>query len=527
MDSEEQPKEISVNEKRIRQITFIYYSRADVRRALFDFSQNRECVPRYFEGFGKRPDSFQYDSDILSFVNKGATSFHCSEELWRDPLEISTDLKDDEIKDLRIGWDLLLDVDSKYLDYSKIYTELLIETLKAHGIKNIGVKFSGSKGFHILVPWKAFPKEIYGQKTKDMFPELPRLICKYLSSCIRDKLANRILEQENFGDLAKKIGTKEEELLITECLGCHRQTSKKELVTWICPGCKNELVMIRKNKRIPKCPNDNCRKPMQEKLSKSIHSCDFCSKDSNRNPENFSKTRTKTEQFIDADLVLVSPRHLFRMPYSLHEKTSLCSVVLDKNNIKTFQIQDASPFKVSVRNFMPDSVEGEAKELLLKALGWQEQNDKVEISMQENNYPKNNEGVDKQKSEDKSKYQEVIIKNLNESLYPPCIRLILNGIKDDGRKRALFILINFFRALKVNSEELEKIIFSWNEKNSNPLEKSYIQAQLIWHKKNDIRLPPNCDKPNYKDLSVCRPDEICKTIKNPINYVFKKYFRKS
>src|SRR3989344_7501176 len=150
----------SFKEQRVREITLMYYSREDVRKYMLKFSKNRECVPQYFEGYGKRPDAFQYESDILEYVKRGATSFHCSEELWSDPLEISTELSKKELDDSRIGWDLLLDIDSPYLEYSKIYAQLLIDTLKFHGIKNIGVKFSGSKGFHIIVPWKAFPEEI-------------------------------------------------------------------------------------------------------------------------------------------------------------------------------------------------------------------------------------------------------------------------------------------------------------------------------------------------------------------------------
>jgi len=150
-NSDKTDEKKSVNEERIRSITLAYYSRLDIRKAMFEFSQNRECIPRYFEGFGKRPDSFQYDSDILTFIQKGATSFHCSEELWKDPLEISTDLKDSEIKELRTGWDLLLDIDSPYLEYSKIFADLLIESLKIHGIKNVGVKFSVSGDTDILI----------------------------------------------------------------------------------------------------------------------------------------------------------------------------------------------------------------------------------------------------------------------------------------------------------------------------------------------------------------------------------------
>ena len=76
----EQPQ--SIREERIRKITHIYYSNPKIQKAIFDFAANREVCPRYFEGFGKRPDCLQYESDIFELVKKGATSFHCSEEIW-------------------------------------------------------------------------------------------------------------------------------------------------------------------------------------------------------------------------------------------------------------------------------------------------------------------------------------------------------------------------------------------------------------------------------------------------------------
>ena len=81
----------SFKEKRLREILFIYYSRPDVRKAMFEFAQNRETIPRYGEGFGKRPDTFEYPSDVVEQIRRGATSFHCSEEIWSDTLEISTE----------------------------------------------------------------------------------------------------------------------------------------------------------------------------------------------------------------------------------------------------------------------------------------------------------------------------------------------------------------------------------------------------------------------------------------------------
>jgi DNA primase large subunit len=225
---------------------------------------------------------------------------------------------------------------------------------------------------------------------------------------------------------------------------------------------------------------------------------------------------------VEADLILVSPRHLFRMPYSLHEKTSLASVVIDKNEIRDFDIKKARPLNLKIKSFYPDSKEEEAKELLLKALDWNEQKEKQEKIIK-NNVINSKPITTNTKQTD---FKKVIISNPSEEIFPPCIKLILNGVKQDGRKRALFILINFFKSLGLSDVELEKKINTWNEKNYQPLKNGYIQSQVIWFKRNSSMLPPNCDKPHYKDLGVCHPDELCKQIKNPVNYAMKKYFRK-
>ncbi|MEM0465790.1 MAG: hypothetical protein QXW97_03785 [Candidatus Pacearchaeota archaeon] len=525
---EKKSKEMSPKEQRIKDITLMYYSRTDVRKAIFEFSKNRECVPRYFEGFGKRPDSFQYDKDILDFVKKGATSFHCSEELWKDPLEISTDLSKSELDDLRLGWDLLLDIDSLYLEYSKIYAELVVEALKFHGIKNIGVKFSGSKGFHIIVPWKAFPKEVYGQSTKNMFPDWPRFICEYLSEVIKDRLEERILKYESLKEISERTGKKIEELIFRKCISCNRAATKKNLITWFCDYCKKEIINIEgtfNNRKKSKCPD--CRKDLIEKKREEIYTCDFCKTNSKKNPEMFASIdHFATEKLIDADLVLVSPRHLFRMPYSLHEKTALVSVVIDENKIRDFEISNARHLKIEIKNYYPDVIEGEAKELLLQALDWNEQKEKKKKIIENQ---KSNLKIDEKiqvKSEIRENFKKTIISNPSDFIFPPCIKIILRGFNHDGKKRALFILINFFKTLGVSENELEKRIESWNEKNEPKLKKGYIQSQLAWFNRNSAKMPPNCINPIYNDIGVCKPDDLCKMIKNPVNYAFKKYFKK-
>jgi hypothetical protein len=96
-------EEVSEKEKRIRSITKLYYSNPKVQETLLSFSKDREVVPRYFEGFGRRPDTLQYPSDIMGLVNKGATSFHASEEIWTDPLGINSDMSSKELTEMRQG----------------------------------------------------------------------------------------------------------------------------------------------------------------------------------------------------------------------------------------------------------------------------------------------------------------------------------------------------------------------------------------------------------------------------------------
>lgn len=518
-DEKSESAEKSFKEQRIREITMIYYSRPKIRKAIFEFGLNREVIPKYYEGFGKRPDSLQFEGDVLEHVRKGTTSFHCSEELWKDVLDLSTEMSRDELDSLREGWDLLLDIDSKYLEYSKIYAILLVDVLKFHGVENIGVKFSGSKGFHIIIPWKAFPEEIYGKETKDMFPEWARVVCEYLSEIIKPKLAEKIFEEQNLGEIAKRTGRGEEELIITECKSCGRGVGKKFLVSWGCDRCKEvgEVVKLEINKRIPKCPE--CRRDLVEKRRDEIYFCEFCNLRSDKNPEMFGKTRAKTETLIDADLVLVAPRHLFRMPYSLHEKTALCSVVIDKDKIRDFQIRDAKPFKIGkeIKSFYPDCEIGEARKLLLQALDWYEQKQREE------------ESVKKSKGSvvkfDKKDYKKITIGEPSEDIFPPQIKSLLKGMKQDGRKRALFILLSFFKCLGANEGWIERKINEWNEKNYQPLKKGYIMSQISWYRRNPSRLPPNFANSIYRELGVDEVDELVRQTKNPVGYAVKRYFQ--
>lgn len=517
-----QYEEKSFKEKRIREITSIYYSQPDIKKALYEFAEKREVVPRYYENFGKRPDSIQFQNDIIEHVKRGATSFHCSQELWYDPLEINTELSRIEFNELREGWDLLLDIDSPYLEYSKIYAKLLIEALELHDIKNLGIKFSGSKGFHIIIPWEAFPKEIYNQKTKDIFPEWPKIICQYLDDIIKPKLTEYIFHKQSLKELAEKTGKKESDLIVDECVSCGRRANTKFQIVWICKSCRDtEVIRIGKN-RIPKCPNENCRKEMTEISRDEILFCDYCNFNSKDNPEMFAKFKEKSEILIEADLVLVTSRHLFRMPYSLHEKTALASIVIDRDKIENFQLTDAKPFKFKVKPYYNKPKENEAKNLLLQALDWYERKKHQEIIIQDKKDLLSKSLPAENKKE--LDFKKIQIPNPSEDIFPPQIKLLLQGMKQDGRKRALMILISFFKSLGVSDLEIEKRIFEWNEKNYLPIKKGYIISQLSWYKKNPGRLPPNFNNSIYRELGVDKPDKLAMETKNPVGYSIKKYF---
>ncbi len=174
-----------------------YYSRKDVQKAICHSSKDREAIARFGEGFGKRPDVIQMPGDVYDFAKKGASSFHISEERWRDPLSLQTGIAKKQLDELRIGWDLIIDIDSKYWDFSKYTAYLIYELLKFYNVKSISCKFSGGKGWHIGVPFEAFPREVYGIETKNLFPDGIRIIASFLIEKVTPELKKYMHKRED------------------------------------------------------------------------------------------------------------------------------------------------------------------------------------------------------------------------------------------------------------------------------------------------------------------------------------------
>ncbi|MFH1503674.1 MAG: LAGLIDADG family homing endonuclease [Candidatus Diapherotrites archaeon] len=857
---------VSVNEQRIRKITSLYYSRPEIQKAIFEFSKNREICPRYFEGFGKRPDSFEYSGDIFELVKKGATSFHCSEELWRDPLKIQTGMNEKQINELRIGWDFLLDIDSKYIDYSRIMAIEILKVLKFHGVKNVGIKFSVSgdtpvlikedkdislfsiaevieklrehrkleilsvgkdrklkfskiygflehkdtlyevnhsqstiplkaTGHHSVFVWskgEIIQKKVTELKKGDFLisynskenpfsqknlivtnnfefsrnqhskklisnnikitKELMRLIGYFLAEGHVTNIINQVgftfnqkeieyiedvkfllnsitgrkisIRHPNSGSTQILIHSKEwanffdtfcgkkkekhvpsfafksPRELFTELLrgyirgdgykigeyGIVVKSVSKRLITefiWLCKlnniSCnisfeqnkehklpqgttfkgslvyllripKSELEIIEFNRQRNKFspyagdkifPVDGLREIYKQIKPKMFNShraeqmtlskrnanlqrikrvLDWFNKfkeneydknsriilenyknlfnsdisvvevekivEKNRErvydvsveetesffgnyypillhnsgskgfhliipwkafPKEINGVKTsekfpewprilikylmeqtkdkliekisglerpnkyikdyKAPKEVMPDLILVSPRHLFRMPYSLHEKTALASIVLKSEELEKFDMKNANPMKLSsleIGDFFPNSKEGEASEFLVQALDWYKEDNKDEVKEEKD-------------------FKPIKLTNLSDTHFSPCIKNILKGISD-GRKRALFILINLFRTIGIDRDELEKRIYDWNKKNESSLQEGYIKNQISWAYRKKPIMPPNC-KEFYSGIGMCEPDSFCRIIKNPASYVIKKSLR--
>lgn len=413
-----------------------YYKRKDVQEAILESAKHKEVTAQFNSSFGKRPDVLSYSSDVIEIVKQGATSFHVSEELWKNPLHLDPSLNRKDLDELRIGWDLVLDIDCKWLEYSQIAADLLIRAIKHNGVKNVSCKFSGNHGFHIGVCFESFPEKVHESFTKDLFPEGPRKIAAYLKVMIAEHLANQILKLDNGVDgVIKKTG----------------KTFKE---------------IVKGNKFDP-----------------------------------FS--------ILSIDTILISSRHLFRMPYSFNEKSNLISTPINPDKVLEFNKILAKPENIRISKYKfldrTNAIKNEAKKLIVESFDYDPKKEEFKVK-------------------NEFKFED-IKEALPEQFFPPCIQFILRGL-DDGKKRALFVLVNFLTSVGWDYEKIENLLKEWNKKNKEPLREVYLIGQIRYHKTHKKKvLPPNCsNKMYYHDLGICKPDELCNKIKNPVNYSRRKTF---
>lgn len=489
-----------------------YYKRLEIQEAIVDAAENKEVAVKFGEkGFGKRPDTLNYPSDVIELAKHGASSFHCSEEIWSNPLQISTDMRKKDLDSIRKGWDLVMDIDCPDWLISKITAHLIVKALKDHNISSISAKFSGNKGFHIGVPFRTMPEKIREKNTKDLFPEGPRKIAAYIMDYIGKNYTKVVDNSEvEFGDVNIRIdlnkiiestGKKKEEVIKKLCDKCGKEIKESSIpqASFLCSRCgHSDNGENYETKECPKC------KILMERIQSKKSLCKCGS--------NNYVMRFDPSSIVEVDTILIASRHLYRMPYSLHEKSSLASIPIDVDKIMNFEKDMAKPENVIPNKilFLDDSKTklGEAENLLLKSLHFSEV------------VPGNETG-----NENKSSFREEIHfeKAVPVELFPPCVQNILKGI-EDGKKRSVFVLLNFLTNLGWDYEKIEELLREWNKKNPEPLREVIMIGQLRYHKQNKKKvLPPNCDNMSYyKGFGVCKPDNLCAKIKNPVSYSIRK-----
>jgi DNA primase catalytic subunit len=482
-----------------------HYKRLDVQNAMVNSSKSREIAVRFDKGFGKRPDILSYPNDVLEMAKKGATSFHVSEERWENPLHLLTGMRKKDQDALRTGWDLVLDIDCKSWKYSKIITNLLIQELKIHGVKSISCKFSGNKGFHIGVPFEAFPESIHDEPVKALFPEGVRRIATYLTMKIEPKLLSYIKANDSIENINKELAKPVTQK--TVCKQCDKEQETKQKFQFTCPKCNHQIFTEaeEKYKTCPQCSG------IMLKADLTIIKCRYCQS------TNFEEKLDLTN-LLDVDTVLISSRHLYRMPYSLHEKSGLVSIPVNPETILDFKKEEAKPEHVNFSYKFLDTTNtqsGEAAQLILEAFDFKPE------SVQKAEKETEKKFKQSKKFDDIDEVQEKI----PEELFPPCIKIGLQGM-EDGRKRFLFAATNFLSSAGYTNEEMQEIFDEWNKKNPEALREVNIKGHLRYHKSNKKNvMPPNCgNKAYYKDLGICKPDLHCPKIKNPFQYAKRKMF---
>ncbi len=376
------------------------------------------------------------------------------------------ELNDDDFNadESRIGWDLILDIDGINFEVSHIASKIIVEFLLSKGIKKETISIKFSGN-------KGFHIAIPFEVMPDVVP------------FDGEKKSLRKLFPDGPKIVSLYISYRTKDFL------------RKKLME---------------------------RYSIQELLDQSDSSFDeITMKDDNRG------VILDPYQIVEIDTILISKRHLFRAPYSIHEKSNLVSTPINIEDLNDFNrddytvdyVLDNLDYFESV-DFLNRDVKKDKNIIKMVRTAFDfyfttSKLKKIEKEKFKSNF----------KSRKNKTFENIEIgKEAFEKTAPNCIKSILNGIQD-GRKRAVFILTRYLQMLGWSYEEIEEFIYDWNKNNPESLKENYIASQMNYLENNFSKeiMPPNCEKREYyQDLKVCDPDGLCKNIKNPVNYAFIK-----
>lgn len=446
---------------------FAWYSRRDVQSAIIALAKHREVAGVLESGaFLERPNALQYPGDVLALVRRGALELHMSLERWRNPMA----LKDGNYADLRSGWDLVLDLDCDRTEHGAVAAQSILSFLERFGLRAVSVKFTGGTGFHIGVPWESMPKRIALKPAELAYPELARAMGQYIKEKVRSDFSARLLDQWTVQELAD---------------------SAEKRVADIAPAGKLDPFAL-----------------------------------------------------VGIDPILISPRHLVRMAYSLHKSGRVSVPLLPSELTKFRPKEDALPEHVrELRPFLQPGEPEEAAALAVEAwdwaathkLGWHESAESGEEERIAQRLRARSHALEVRSVPQHTTMRVLgrkpgaIGRTVPKELFPPCVHNALKGLSD-GRKRALFLLLNFLVSMQWEWGDVEKEIVAWNERNTPPLKDGYVRTQLRWHQRQAElgkgKAVASCISPGkWIAIGLCAPDRLCggeaRTVKSPRNYPLK------
>ena len=236
---------------------------------------------------------------------------------------------------------------------------------------------------------------------------------------------------------------------------------------------------------------------------------------------------------VEIDTILISSRHLIRMPYSFHEKSGLISIPVNPLKISDFKREEAKIENVDPLNY-------KNHEFLNYHSKYGKDGDSLLLKCEElddRRYEEVVKNVSKRKKFEESGKIEYtnslfgnfleITQNIKREHFPNTIKYVLENKFKDGRKRALFLLLTFLYSIKYEKKVVEELVSKWNNLQETPLRKEYVEAQFQWfNNKEDAISPPNFDNPNYYE-NIGIPKEIIqkdksaasgRKIRNPLHY---------
>ncbi len=163
-----------------------YYWNPDILQALAYQCHDREVWLKAGKASSPRPRKVnspdQLSSLITNFQHIDPISIFASIETFTDPLRLGA--ADQPTEKLRIGWDFVIDLDAEKVDKAKVTATAICEVLETFGL-SAKAKFSGNRGFHVIIPGQAFDNFRSKEEFLAAYPQVPFSISRFIEASLR------------------------------------------------------------------------------------------------------------------------------------------------------------------------------------------------------------------------------------------------------------------------------------------------------------------------------------------------------